>query len=167
VRLRPGVRPPIRETGGNYTMDKIIVLTAGYAQAVKGRRFIRGVEKAMHTNLTITIMLLGIVLGAPFGAQADTFTFTTIDAPPCCFTIAYGINDAGQIVGVASDGGGFVKDGTTFAAIDVPGAVYTYPYRINNTGQTVGVAFFDGGIGWRSFVKDGALVTNINIPGAN
>src|SRR6266542_2245758 len=69
-------------------------------------------------------------------------TFTTIDVPGAIRTNAFGINDAGQIVGFFQDtsGGthGFLEIAGSFTTIDVPGAIVTAPSDINNAGQIVG-----------------------------
>jgi probable HAF family extracellular repeat protein len=55
---------------------------------------------------------------------------------------AYGINDAGQIVGeyYGANGrtSGFLKSGNTYIDIDVPGAYDTVAMGINDAGQIVG-----------------------------
>src|SRR5262249_7724972 len=79
----------------------------------------------------------------------------------------YGINNAGQIVGVFADGTGvhsFLKDGATFTTIDVPGAVFTGANGINDAGQIVG-GFNDVGEEDHGFLKDGATFTTIDVPG--
>jgi uncharacterized membrane protein len=57
------------------------------------------------------------------------------------FTVAFGINNAGQIVGLFSDatgGHGFFRDsGGLFTTLDVPGRP-TFALGINDAGQIVG-----------------------------
>jgi len=69
-------------------------------------------------------------------------SFTSIDVPGSSQTQAFGINDAGQIVGayVYSTGTlhGFVATGGDFTSIDVPGSSFTIAYGINEAGQIVG-----------------------------
>ena len=64
-------------------------------------------------------------------------------------TVAFGINDAGQIVGDFYRGGdqGFLDIGGTFTQIDVPGASWTDAFGINDSGQIVGVTSVAGGTG--------------------
>ena len=55
---------------------------------------------------------------------------------------AFGINDAGQIVGPFIDSTGvhgFLDTGGSFTQIDVPGAISTQAFGINDAGQIVGV----------------------------
>jgi probable HAF family extracellular repeat protein len=73
-------------------------------------------------------------------------SFTTIYVPGSTFTIAYGINNLGQIVGyfgVPSPGNniahGFIYEGGNFTTIDDPDAKYfTVVSGINDQGQIVG-----------------------------
>jgi probable HAF family extracellular repeat protein len=84
-------------------------------------------------------------------------------------TVAHGINDKGQIVGVfqVEAGGllvdhGFLRDAAgSFTVIDVPGALSTEVFGINDSGQIVG-SFSDA-----SFNRHGFLatpVTTIAVP---
>src|SRR5215831_8027713 len=72
------------------------------------------------------------------------YTFTTLDDPLAAFgTTAFGINDAGQIVGAYTDanrhGHGFLYSGGTFTNLDDPlGTFGTFAFGINNAGQIVG-----------------------------
>jgi hypothetical protein len=50
------------------------------------------------------LVALGLFLGAAGQAKAD-YLFTTFDPPGSTLTIAYGINDSGQIVGYYTAGG--------------------------------------------------------------
>jgi uncharacterized membrane protein len=58
-------------------------------------------------------------------------------------TLALGINNRGQIVGVYSDeaiGHGFLLQKDTFTVIDAPGAVLsTAAFSINDRGQVLGL----------------------------
>jgi uncharacterized membrane protein len=74
--------------------------------------------------------------------------FTTFTIPGAQVTLAYGINDQGQIVGHSISGpptaptiSGFLRDARgRLTAINRPGAAATAPFDINNRGQIVGVA---------------------------
>ena len=68
-------------------------------------------------------------------------TFTTISVPGAVSTSAFGINDAGQIVGSYSTGSGtfgFVDNGGVFTTINVTSTGPTFAFGINNLGQIVG-----------------------------
>ncbi len=89
------------------------------------------------------------------GFLYDHGTFTSIDDPSSLpppgsssggftDTRAYGINDAGQIVGHYYDYGGtgrhgFIRDpsGSSWTTLGYPGAQYTFARGINGTGSTV------------------------------
>jgi probable HAF family extracellular repeat protein len=95
-------------------------------------------------------------------------SFTQIDVPGATTTItgAYGINDAGQIVGV-SGSHGFLDTGGSFTQIDVPGATRTAAYGINNLGQIVGTfsSSFSSIINSHGFLDTGGSFTQIDVPG--
>ena len=59
------------------------------------------------TIFIVGMMLVGLLgLVAPSHlAYATDYTFTTLDVPGASFTYAFGINDAGQIVGYYIDNG--------------------------------------------------------------
>jgi probable HAF family extracellular repeat protein len=90
--------------------------------------------------------LLGLVTSSHL-AYATGYGFGTLDVPGGNNTAAFGINDAGQIVGsFASSTGvhGFLYSGGTFTQIDVPSGTYTEAFGINNAGQIVGWYQIDG-----------------------
>ena len=77
--------------------------------------------------------------------------FTTIDVPGAAATRAYGLDDAGRIVGSYDDSegvpDGFVFNGGTFNTLDAGG---TEAHGINNAGQIVGSYVSSAGVpcGW-------------------
>jgi probable HAF family extracellular repeat protein len=124
------------------------------------------------TRLTIyAATLLALLVGnfAPSFTETGTFTFTTINFPGALATVASGINDRGEIVGVFVDSAlgtrGFVDDEGRFTAIDVPGAVATFASGINDHGEIVG-AFIDADGSTHGFVDTGGHFTSIDVPGA-
>src|SRR4051794_5276606 len=58
------------------------------------------------TMLSIVAILITTSITAASSAYGAAFTFTQIDVPGAYITYAYGINDAGQIVGVFTDSTG-------------------------------------------------------------
>src|SRR5215831_17435643 len=114
------------------------------------------------------LVFVGLLIGVCWGSwAAPIYTFTTFAVPGAFDTVAFGINDAGQIVGYFSTTGrhGFLKDGATFTTIDVPaGANFTELHGINDAGQIVGV--FRDATGQHGFLKDGATFTTIDDPAA-
>jgi probable HAF family extracellular repeat protein len=93
-------------------------------------------------------------------------SFTQIDVPGANWTIATGINSAGQIVGYYLDEYlktyGFLYSGGSFTQIDAPGARHTYAYGINSAGQIVGE--FDDNTGSHGFLDTGGSFTQIDVP---
>ena len=73
---------------------------------------------------------VGLFLGTAGPAKAE-YVFTTIDVPGSTFTIAYGINASGEIVGQYRDAGGvthgFLLSGGVYTTLDVPGGVAGRP----------------------------------------
>src|SRR5438067_900286 len=90
---------------------------------------------------------------------------TIIDAPgipgdPAKATVAWDINNAGQIV-VSSLAGHFLYANGVFTFISLPGNAT----GINDIGQLVGT--FGGGAGLHGFLDTNGLLTTIDFPGPN
>src|SRR5947209_7886207 len=100
----------------------------------------------MRYQLMRYFSLLSLLIGLSTESWAASYTFTTIDVPGASSTQAYGINNAGQIVGEFEDATGrfhgFRETAGVFTLIDVPGASDTFASGINDAGQIVG-AFED------------------------
>jgi probable HAF family extracellular repeat protein len=89
----------------------------------------------------IIVAILAATLFFLSEAQARTYNYTYFDVPGANATMAYGINNAGTIVGFYYQNGyhGFVKTaGGSYTPIDVPGATDTFIYGINANGRIVG-----------------------------
>ena len=77
-------------------------------------------------GLPFGVMVLSVVLSEVMSAHAD-YLYTTLDVPGAISSEAYGINDAGQIVGQFRTGGltvqthGFLFSGGGYNQLDVPG----------------------------------------------
>src|SRR5207237_1079151 len=101
---------------------------------------------------------------------AVSYTFTVIDVPNAGFTIANGINTAGQIVGVFITRAGehsFLDTAGIFTTIDVPATApgnTTTAFGINDSGQIVG-EFFNA-TGTHGFLGTAGVFTTIDVPGA-
>ena len=90
---------------------------------------------------SVTILLFAL---AGF-ASAQTYTYSTFDAPGATATVVAGMNNAGQIVGSYTDSKGthnFLRsaDGSTYTTIDLIGATpgTTTIGAVNNVGQIAG-----------------------------
>jgi probable HAF family extracellular repeat protein len=100
-------------------------------------------------------------------------TYTPIDDPLATIsTVAYDINDAGEIVGFYASNAthGFLYDPTKsvnpFTTLDFPGANTTTPTKINASGQVVGLIFDSVGSGEHGFLYRDHLFSAIDAPQA-
>ncbi len=100
-------------------------------------------------------------------------TFTSIDFPGATATQAYGVNNAGSIVGLYSDLGGgihaFLNQGGTFGtytSLDYPGATSTAAAGINDDNQISG--YYTDSLGtYHGFLyQAGSFGPPIDYPGA-
>lgn len=91
------------------------------------------------------IVLYGLLL-SPVSVPAQSREYVVLQAPGCQYTIAWGVNESGDVVGNAYGCAGdleafafLYRDGA-YSAIDVPGAVRTstIPTDINDRGVVVG-----------------------------
>jgi uncharacterized membrane protein len=98
-------------------------------------------------------------------AGAPNWTFTSIDFPGASLTVAYDINEDGNIVGHYRNSTGFhgylLSEGQ-FTTIDFPGALQTRAYGINSKGNIVGL-YLDS-IGYHGFLLQGSAFTSIDFP---
>jgi probable HAF family extracellular repeat protein len=103
----------------------------------------------------------GDTVGTQHGFLLSGGIYTPIDVPGALpgTTRAFGINDAGQIVG-DSVSHSFLLSGGIYTTIDVPGALSTKADGINNAGQIVGGSSLGG------FLLSGGMYTTIDFPGA-
>src|SRR5438067_12571005 len=96
------------------------------------------------------------------------YTFTTLDDPLGMAAVAFGISDAGQVVGAYTDanvhGEGFLYSGGTFATLDDPlGSGGTNARGINDAGQIVG-EYFDASNSEHSFLYSASTFTSLAEP---
>jgi probable HAF family extracellular repeat protein len=111
-----------------------------------------------------------------------TYTYTTIDDPSGRNTQAFGINNAGQVVGQYFSNNathGFLYSGGTYATLDDPSSSnVTKAFGINDAGQIVGIyqgagleshGFLYSGGNYATvddpFAADGTVATGINNAG--
>jgi probable HAF family extracellular repeat protein len=95
-----------------------------------------------------------------------TYTYTTIDDPSGRNTLAFGINDAGQVVGEYVSNGihGFLYSGGTYTTLDDPSSSnVTEAFGINDTGQIVGT-YQDAGFRNHGFLYSGGTYTTVDDP---
>jgi len=130
--------------------------------------------------LTVCVVLCAAALWhRPVTASSEPaiqFKFTAINFPDAFWTVAYAINDHGEIVGQyfdASNGArsrGFVKTEKGFSRLDFPGGdtVATTLLGVNSEGNIVGLHSVSSGpplAPVQGFIHDGAHFTDIRVPG--
>jgi hypothetical protein len=94
---------------------------------------------------------------------------TLIEYPNAAITVAVGINDWGQVVGIFVDQSnivhGFIYDRGRYTQLDYPGSLYTELNGINNLGQIAGYYLDTAGLP-HSFVYFQGRFFPVNFPGA-
>lgn len=94
---------------------------------------------------------------------------TLLEFPNSVATVATGINDRGQIVGIYTDQLGafpsFIYDHGQYTRLDYPGAIETDAYGINNWGQVSGTYYDSAGLP-HGFVYFLGRFFLVNFPGA-
>jgi hypothetical protein len=113
------------------------------------------------------LITLILALGALSNAYAASYTYTPLNYPGASETLAFGINDAGTIVGYYKASGvyhGFSLNSGTYTSLNYPGASYTTATGINNAGTIVG-SYKANGVN-SAYSLSGATFTSIAYPGA-
>jgi probable HAF family extracellular repeat protein len=100
---------------------------------------------------------------------ADGDHFTPVDVPGAILTVAFGINNLGQIVGAFRDSDGvhgFILDQGVFSTVDFPTNLPTYTELrgINDRGQIVGDTPNNPGGTRFAFVLDNGVFTHLDAP---
>jgi probable HAF family extracellular repeat protein len=111
------------------------------------------------------------IVTASIGTARASYSFLTIADPnDNGYTVARGINDAGQIVGSYVDAGsvehGFLVSGGTYSTVDVPGAATTQANGINDAGAISGYSSTSGGA-TTGFVYAASSYMMFSVPGSN
>jgi probable HAF family extracellular repeat protein len=163
-----GVSATTTDAGGNYQFDDILEETYNISFAKAGYTF-------NPSQVTITLAGADLVLDmeasyTPILPPANAnFSFMQIDYPNGNGSAAYGINDAGQIVGSYWDSNGrthgFTLNGTTYTSVDYPGAIFTDVYGVNTDGLIVG-RYGVTSSNSQGFLLSGTTYTPVNYPGA-
>jgi len=116
----------------------------------------------MGTAVATAVLAASLALLAPsYASAAPVYTFVNFDVPGATGgTTAFGINNAGQVVGISSilfegrfrSTQGFLRDqtGSSYTTLSGPPGTNTYAYGINDAGQIV------GSYGFQGFVRDPA-----------
>jgi probable HAF family extracellular repeat protein len=120
--------------------------------------------------LVVLISLSSVIsVDAQDRVGTANLTFTIIDVPGAVATDVYGINTAGDMVGIYSPtnngpDGGFLLSGGNYSFFAYPGLYETYAWKINDSGVIAGSATNIGGpeVG---FLYSGGTFTTIRVPG--
>jgi probable HAF family extracellular repeat protein len=95
--------------------------------------------------------------------------FQTIDPPGSTYTIAWSINDKGQIVGFYVDSNhtehGFLYNNGNYTTIDPPNSDQTVAWGINSQGQVVGL--YGTASAQLGFLDNNGSYTTIDPPGSS
>ncbi len=125
----------------------------------------------LATGLNNADQLVGYTVGGEFtgGLLYSQGTISTIEVPGSMDTLAFGINNSGQITGYYdaefSGTHGFVYTNGQFTSFDVPGSVgATFAEGINDSGEIAG--FIEATGGPAGFLYDGSSYRMIRVPGA-
>jgi len=126
-------------------------------------------EKQMQRMLILYVTLSSFIFGGTAALWANTFTFSSLDSsfPGASSTNAYGINNAGDIVGIVDDATGrhgYKKVGGVVTAIRYPGGFTTYTNGLNDLDQIVGFVQNPGNHGF--LTNDGVTFMGVNHPNA-
>src|SRR5437867_2620661 len=123
----------------------------------------------MGYTFAVVVISILVMIGLPTTGMGDPLAFEFIDVPNAGPTVATGINNRGQIVGlfVASGTHGFLLSKGQFATIDViPGASDTEAYGLNDKGDIVGIFTSDGGTFHGFLLTQGSFI-RLDVPGAS
>jgi probable HAF family extracellular repeat protein len=128
-------------------------------------------ELAMKLIVTLSSLLsLGAILFSGTTAHAELYTLTDLGTLGGTSSYAYGINDAGQVVGTAFMSGdktsqAFLYSNGTMTALGALGGVNSTAYGINDAGQVVGTANLPGDANQQAFVYSNNAMTDLGTLG--
>ncbi|MBN1396190.1 MAG: DUF3466 family protein, partial [Pirellulales bacterium] len=108
--------------------------------------------------LTLTLMLcVSAADAAPYYVATDLGYLSGTYS----YSMAYGLNNNGEVVGVSRDTSGkfhaFLYSGGTMTDIGTLGGDRSYAYDINDDGQVVGKSYITGVSTYRAFLYDGTM----------
>ena len=115
---------------------------------------------------SISLLTAGVLLASASPASASGYKFTDLDTLGGRYSIAYGINNSGQVVGYRDLSTGNIRatiwNGTTPTDLgEVGGVGISYAFGINNAGQVVGYA------GGHATIWNGTTPTDLGTLGGN
>jgi hypothetical protein len=124
-------------------------------------------RKPMKRKLTLVLGMVLILVSTAY-AYDVTYTYTPVNYPGAEWTVAYGINNAGVIVGeygtewMGPSHGFSLADGV-YTPIDYPGSLETLALAINNKGVIIGT--YRDGNAWYGYSLDGGVFTTLDYIG--
>jgi hypothetical protein len=128
-------------------------------------------RRSLLALVVLPFVLVSHPTAAPnFSAwSASAQTVTTFSVPGATHTRAFGINPAGEIVGIYIIGTVFRgfelgKDG--LSEIDYPGAPVTAPIKINPQGDVVGWYSYTSAPPFHGFLLHDGAYSPVDVPGA-
>jgi probable HAF family extracellular repeat protein len=103
---------------------------------------------------------------ATVGFIYSSGSYKTLSVPGAYYTEAFGINNAGQVVGdyqtnSGSPHVGFLYGGGIYTTFNVPGASLTIPWSINNAGQIAG--YYASAGNTYGFIYSGGSFTTLSV----
>lgn len=113
----------------------------------------------------IVLLLIFLFSRTLSSALAQGGGYTTLNYPGSAETYAYGVNDAGAVVGFYHNGigyCGFLLQNGVYTSIVYPGVAETFVCGINNAGAMVG-SYYDGTQD-HGFVLENGVYTALNFP---
>ena len=145
------------DTGGAFTsFDAPGAPRSTYARVINDRGEIAGVANTSAGDV---------------GFLNDRSTYVIISVPGARSTDAYGIDNAGDVVGTYTDASGtrhgfLYSSRGVFTSVDVPGSTDTFLYGINNSGVIVGsyIGAFSAAHG---LLYNGGVFTTLDAPGGD
>ena len=115
---------------------------------------------------TVGLLAAAAALAAPAGHAQ--IAHTPLDVPDATATYAFGLSNAGHVVGRADDAAGthhgFLYSGGTYTWLTVPGATLTEAYGVNAAGQVAG-NYRDAAGAFHGFLYADGAFTVFDVPG--
>jgi uncharacterized membrane protein len=139
--------------------------------------FINTLGQVVGTYRSIDEKRHGFIWSSGPDGKTGAFTSVNFNVPaddPVGGTVAFGINNPGQVVGAyvaAADGvcRGFLLSNGVYTPIVPPDAGFTVAEGINNAGQIVGVYFTAADVNLETphrFILSGGVYTTVDVSGA-
>ena len=126
-------------------------------------------KKIMHKLSKVSLFITSVFCSGIGYAYPNTYTATFLDTPNGLDSIAYDVNEAGQIVGMTynfNKGSDYaiatLWNGVAATYLNTPAGNMSYASDINNAGQVVGV--ISQGYGSRAALWNGSTLTYLETP---